>query len=166
PVDIERFAPDAANKPNLPGGGHFTAHEWARFGEWVLRGGAHVGEDGTLVRDLGEHALDPCFEPSATNPNYGLTWWLLNGEPGSTPDVADGFLERLRPAAGQTAQLFDVDGDPVEIVMAAGAGKQRLYLVPALDLVVVRFAEQRREGQGFDDTVFLRLVLGLGEQAE
>ncbi|MEZ5980506.1 MAG: serine hydrolase, partial [Planctomycetota bacterium] len=73
PVDIERFAPDAANKPNLPGGGHFTAHEWARFGEWVLRGGAHVGEDGALVRDLGEHALDPCFEPSATNPNYGLT---------------------------------------------------------------------------------------------
>jgi uncharacterized protein (DUF934 family) len=47
--------------------------------------------------------------------------------------------------------------------MAAGAGKQRLYLVPSLDLVVVRFAEMRVSGRSYDDAEFLRTLLGLAK---
>jgi hypothetical protein len=49
--------------------------------------------------------------------------------------------------------------------MAAGAGDQRLYLIPDRDLVVVRQADgilARLAGGGTDwsDAAFLRLVLG------
>ena len=45
--------------------------------------------------------------------------------------------------------------------MAAGAGKQRLYLLPEHGLVIVRFAEMGQAGANFNDTEFLKLVLGI-----
>jgi hypothetical protein len=45
--------------------------------------------------------------------------------------------------------------------MAAGAGKQRLYLLPEQGLVVVRLAEMGTEGASFNDTRFLKLLLGI-----
>ena len=161
-VTLERFAPDVDGKPNLPGGGHLTAREWARFGEWVRLGGARVGADGELVRSLPEGALATWFEPSATNAHYGLTWWLLNGEPGAEPDVDTAFL-RSADGSARTERVDDLDGRPLAVVMAAGAGQQRLYLIPAHGLVVVRFAEMTRRGRRYGDAAFLRLLLGLPE---
>ena len=158
-VPLERFAPDAAGKPNLPGGGHLTAREWARFGEWVRLGGAHRDAEGELVRDLPDGALAACFEPSAANPQYGLTWWLLNGAPGSVADVGEGTSSRF--AAGETEQLRDADGRAITVHMAAGAGKQRLYILPTERLVAVRFAESSAGAMHFDDGDFLRQLLGL-----
>lgn len=54
-------------------------------------------------------ALDECFAGSPANPRYGLGWWLA-------------------PA-----------GVPNDLVYASGAGGQGLYLVPSLDLAIVRF---------------------------
>jgi hypothetical protein len=45
--------------------------------------------------------------------------------------------------------------------MAAGAGKQRLYILPEHGLVIVRFAEMGQSGTGFNDTQFLKLGLGM-----
>jgi hypothetical protein len=47
----------------------------------------------------------------------------------------------------------------VKAVMAAGAGKQRLYLLPEQGMVVVRLAEMTQAGQDFSDPEFLRLLL-------
>jgi CubicO group peptidase (beta-lactamase class C family) len=163
-VGLERFAPDAAGRPNLPGGGHLTAREWAHFGEFVLRGGSRIEPDGTVVHTFEAGVFDPLFVPSVANRSYGLTWWLLNGEPGTSPDVADdaGFDTLVpRPSAGNTGRILDAEGREIAVAMAAGAGKQRLYLVPELELVVVRFAEMRPAGRKFDDTVFVRALLGL-----
>jgi hypothetical protein len=41
---------------------------------------------------------------------------------------------------------------PKDLFMAAGAGKQRLYVIPSLDLVIVRQGRQAR----FDDRDFLK----------
>jgi CubicO group peptidase (beta-lactamase class C family) len=178
PVDLARFAPDQGDKPNLPGGGHLTAREWARFGEFVRCGGRAIerGEDGVLratdVQAIPAERIAECFAPSAANPRYGLTWWLLNGAPGDAARPGSrGAVGRIgRGAMAEAAQLGTVhtkDGAPLQIVMAAGAGKQRLYIVPELGLVVVRFAELGPKGARFNDLAFLRALLGpLGAGAD
>lgn len=44
---------------------------------------------------------------------------------------------------------------PKDLYLAAGAGKQRLYIIPSLDLVIVRQGRQSR----FDDGEFLKRLL-------
>lgn len=163
-IGVERFAPDSANQPNLPGGAHLTAREWARFGEFVRRGGSSTRPDAPgIPREL----IDACFEPSKANANYGLTWWLLNGRDGASVELADGggIGGRIgRQAARQAAQIQAItrpDGSELRVAMAAGAGKQRLYILPEEGLVIVRFAEMGRAGRDFDDTVFIRTLLGM-----
>lgn len=230
-VGIDRFAPDAANRPALPSGGHLSAHEWVRFGEMVRRGGVvgglatkeHAATDpavtlpaatGPAVKEpsakdqapsgpaatpetrvLAPSSLAQCFKPSATNPAYGLTWWIVTGQAGAVARVADtggiagraaenregdrdgdgvtrgGGIERPKqpPAAARLEPVRDANGKPVEIVMAAGAGGQRLYVIPQADLVVVRFAALGKPGQSYDDATFLRAMLNLpaaGDSAE
>jgi CubicO group peptidase (beta-lactamase class C family) len=169
-ASIERFAPDRAGNPNLPGGGHLTAREWAKFGEFVRLGGAVCGEDGPMMMHFKPGALEPCFQPSDANPNYGLTWWLLNGKPGAAAEVADvgarsprtrrGGGQASRQAA-QTEAILDQAGEPIPVAMAAGAGKQRLYILPKQGLVIVRFAQMNAKGAAFSDTEFIQTVLGL-----
>ena len=193
-----RFALDKVGNPNLPGGAHLTAREWAAFGEFVRRGCAVRAKEqdgGQVEGDIGKaqgkyepatkddvggerwspvidrDALEQCFVGTKANPQYGLTWWLLTGADGSVAQTADdggsrrGILRRRTAnqarAAGQTEAVRDPNGTPVKVVMAAGAGKQRLYLLPDQGMVVVRLAEMAGGGQDFADPEFLRLMLGL-----
>jgi hypothetical protein len=48
---------------------------------------------------------------------------------------------------------------PTDLVMAAGMGKQRLYVIPSRELVVVRLGPIQR-GRAFDDLTFLGALLG------
>ena len=69
---------------------------------------------------------------------------------------------RANAAYGLTLWL-NQDG-PHDLAMAAGAGKQRLYVIPSRDLVIVRQGESR--GDGWSDNEFLSLVLsGTGSAA-
>jgi CubicO group peptidase (beta-lactamase class C family) len=121
-----------AGQPNMPSGAQFDARNWARFGAFV-QGGCRV--DGRAIVDAA--ALADCFHPTPSNPGYGLTWWLLR--PGLIPASPRSLIDS---SAATLAGLPTVS-------MAAGAGNQRLYLIPDRDLVVVRQA----------DGIFLRLVL-------
>ncbi|MDX2237361.1 MAG: serine hydrolase domain-containing protein [Hyphomonadaceae bacterium] len=139
-----RRGPD--QMPLLPQGAQFTARAWARFGRWVLRGG-----DGRVDAA----ALAANFAPSGANPGYGMSWWLLR--PGL---ITPGPRQIMTIAPEGYAALGDVR-------MAAGAGDQRLYLMPERDLVVARQAPVtlrdlggRRAGLPWDDAAFLRLLLG------
>ena len=123
---------DRMRQPQIAGGASASAHEWAKFGEFVRLGGARMQADGTRRQVLRAELLDECFKPSPCNPRYGLTWWLGPVEkPGSLPAVR----------------------------MAAGLGKQRLYVVPSAGLVVVRFAPLNSELVQFDDQTLLNLLL-------
>jgi CubicO group peptidase (beta-lactamase class C family) len=131
--------------PHMPSGAGLTARDWARFGRCVLQGG-----EGMVDRD----ALAQCFAGSGANPGYGLSWWLLR----------DGLVPPGRNAGIEidTAMSARFGG----ISMAAGAGNQRLYLIPALDLVIARQATgilqalmRRERGPRWSDAEFLRLVL-------
>ena len=134
-------------QPNMPSGARFDARNWARFGAFV-QGGCRV--DGRAIVD--PVALADCFRPTPANPGYGLTWWLLR--PGLIPPS---------PRSPIDASASALAGLPT-VSMAAGAGDQRLYLIPEHDLVVVRqatgiLARRRRGDAGWSDADFLRLVL-------
>jgi CubicO group peptidase (beta-lactamase class C family) len=131
--------------PFMAQGAHFTARDWATFGEWVRNGG------GDLVDRA---ALAQCFAPSHANPGYGMSWWLL------------------RPGRIAPGRMAGVDVDPAlserhgTIAMAAGAGDQRLYIVPDLELIVARQADHilagmfARGARRWSDAEFLRALLG------
>lgn len=136
-----------AGQPNMPSGVQFDARNWARFGAFV-QGGCRV--EGRAIVDA--VALADCFRPTPANPGYGLTWWLLR--PGLVPPSPRSPIDS---SAAALAGLPTVN-------MAAGAGDQRLYLIPDRDLVIVRQADgilARLAGGGTDwsDAAFLRLVL-------
>lgn len=132
------------NDMRLAQGAHFTARAWATFGQWVLDGADGVDRD--VYRAL--------FEGTSANPGYGLSWWLIR--PGLTgPD----------PRAGVNAANFGQDLFDEDIVMAAGAGNQRCYLLRKRGLVVVRQADGimegllRRQRVEWSDAEFLRRVI-------
>lgn len=75
--------------------------------------------------------MEECFQGTQVHPTYGLTFWLNAS-----------------------------DERPRDLVMAAGAGKQKLYIVPSQKLLIVQFAEAPRR---FQEREMLRLVLdGVG----
>jgi hypothetical protein len=81
------------------------------------------GSDG-----VNEPTLAACFAGTAANPGCGLSWWILR--PDLVPPSPHASLE--------TTQLHGLLDE--EIVMAAGAGHQRLYPLRRRGWVVVRQA--------------------------
>lgn len=163
------FAEDKVGNPNLPGGCLLTAREWAKFGEMVRLQGKWPQADGTLKSVVSWDTLSECFKPSATNKDYGLTWWLPTSANPEASLIADGpFAEMIRARAQKkpAQPMLGPDGEPLKVYMAAGLGKQRLYVIPAHDLVIVRFAEATREGRRYDDRAFLEPILGLEPEPE
>ncbi|MBL8548916.1 MAG: beta-lactamase family protein [Hyphomonadaceae bacterium] len=144
-VRFESWRRGSDGNPLMPQGCVMRARQWAEFGQFVLAE-ARQGARGLLDRD----ALRECFRASEANPGYGLSWWLLR--PGLIPP-AGGMRVEIDGAA--IARLGDVR-------MAAGAGDQRLYLMPERELVVARQAHLlgMRFGPRWSDAEFLRLLLG------
>ena len=133
--------------PMMPQGAHISARSWAKFGKFVEDGGR-----GLVDRD----ALAQCFVQSPTNPGYGMSWWLLR--PGLIP-----------PVRGAGVLDTDVSGlDRLgETNMAAGAGDQRLYLIPSREIVIARQADRIIAGMfargqaRWSDRDFLRALFGV-----
>jgi CubicO group peptidase (beta-lactamase class C family) len=135
----------AQGEPQLPSGAYLTAREWAKWGEFIRQGGAWNGQQ-LLPKEL----LDQCFVGTAANPAYGLTWWL-NKE---VPPPLRASIRQLRDNFGGMEQVPGLEG----MVVAAGAFKQRLYVIPSRRMVVVRFGNS--VGPQFDDARFLGLLTG------
>lgn len=138
--------------PHLPFGASFTAREWAVFGQFILQGGTWDGEP-----LLDPDAFVRLFEGSSANPAYGLTWWL-----------AEPVSERQRDAIPQLRRASDLSSYAAslpDMMMAAGAGRQRLYVIPAADMVVVRQANRvnaamRGQAPDWSDAAFVSIALG------
>lgn len=113
--------------PSWGGGASLSARDWAKFGEFVRQGGKWNG-----AQLVDAAALAQNFEGSSAHGGYGITWWL---KPRKGTTV---------PLSGTTENATDfykggADGLPVSRVwMAAGAGKQRMYVLPDREMVAVR----------------------------
>lgn len=99
------------------------ARNMARFGLLNLNKGVWNG-----TRILNDTAyFSAMISPSQShNPAYGYLWWLNGSSFYKQPGFDITFPGQIIPTA------------PADLYMAAGANDQRIYVVPSLDLVVVR----------------------------
>jgi CubicO group peptidase (beta-lactamase class C family) len=138
-------------QPQVGGGGAMTARDWARFGEFMRLGGQWNGQQ--IVRKA---LLAECVSGTKQNPAYGLTWWLR--EP-----VPDRILGQVPILQRDMGDIVTSDWLPEDLFMAAGAGKQRLYVIPSMKLVVVRQGDLTAS-RSFSDAAFLDLLLRSTEE--
>ncbi len=135
------------------GGGAMSARDWARFGEFVRQGGRRSGQPWVDAPALAEN-----FNGSATHPGYGLTWWLKPPKGMAVP--LEGTTENATDFYRGGADALPV----TQVWMAAGAGKQRMVILPERQMVAVRQTDRLLLGErsGFSEIEFLRLLLEPG----
>jgi CubicO group peptidase (beta-lactamase class C family) len=144
----QRYLADRAGNPMLATGFMLTARQWSRVGQLILRGGSPV---------LSSHLLGECFRGTSANEAFGMGFWNnhLAADPGAREfDVENMLIPKWSRQDWRKPCLCRAA--PSDLVAAIGSGYQRLFVIPSMDLVVVR--------QGVDATFrdgeFLRLLLG------
>ncbi len=143
---------EADGLPRMPSSSEWTARDWAVFGEFVRLGGNWNGRQ--LVDP---DALAANFVGSAANAAYGLGWWLAR-------PIPEGVIEQQARTAFLNS-LPDEERIPDDLVIAIGGGNQRMYIIPSLELVIVRQQRILREGpvrSEFSDQGFWGYLLGEG----
>jgi len=128
-IQYEKWIFDKAGNPHLPNGACLTPENWIKWGQFVLQKGEWKGKQ-LIRRDL----VEALFIPSGANPGYGLFIWL-NTKDGFGPD------DRLKAPAGSVAGFMYNDNYP-DMIGILGAGPNRMYLIPSLNMVIVRQTAQ------------------------
>ena len=141
----QRYLDDRAGNPLLAAGFVLTARQWAQMGELVLREGKPVVRPQTLAQ---------CWRGSPANRAFSLGWWNNRAAPGGREFDFEAMLSpKWSSQDWQDACLCRAA--PSDLVACIGSSHQRLYVIPSLDLVVVRHGR----GGRFSDAQFLRLLL-------
>lgn len=128
-----------------------SARDMARFGLMMLGNGTWDGVN--IIQD--KVYLAQMTTPSQTfNEAYGNLTWLNGGSVYVLPGDDTVFVGELIPEA------------PADLYAALGAGDKKIYVVPSLDLVVVRHGPAAPDGggfgpSGFDNTLWQNLCLAM-----
>lgn len=138
----------AYGNPHLPSGAFLTAREWVKFGIFVKNGGKWNGK-----QIIPKKLLEQCFVGSKINPAYGLTFWL-NARGGERGGDDESGTRRIPETTRISRDGIYANG-PRDLFMAAGAAQQRLYIIPSLEMVIVRQGRLSR----FNDAEFLARIL-------
>lgn len=125
----QRYLADESGNPLLAAGFVMPAADWARMGKAILRDGSPA-----VKRSMKE-----AFQGSSANPMFGLGFWTnrLAGTPGSREVDPEDLLD-LKWHQQHWANTCLSHAAPSDLVASIGSGGQRLYVVPSLDLIVVR----------------------------
>ncbi|MFZ4763144.1 MAG: serine hydrolase domain-containing protein [Alphaproteobacteria bacterium] len=148
---------DKQGMPHMPSGAFLTARDWAVFGEFIRQQGKWQGRQLVDVNAFWE-----MFKSTPANPCYGLTWWL--------DKTISPLLRSTIPPLTNSTDLCDRpyaknSAIPEGVVLAAGLGGQRLYIIPAKRMVIARQADccvsaiLHADKTGFSDRQFLELAL-------
>lgn len=106
-----------------------NARDWLRVGRLILDGG-RVGDDQVVSAQW----INEMLTPSAKNPNFGLQIWL-----GSPP-------QKERRYNDYTIKAFHSEPFAAsDIVYIDGFGGQRVYVVPSMQLIIVRLGKSRTD---------------------
>lgn len=138
-----RKRPAALANVGNPTGLVTSPRDTARFGRMILdqgmtRSGKHI---------ISQSSLQKIFQPSQTNPAYGQLWWLNQGE-------------YIINAQGKREDRRLIASAPDDLIAAFGFLNRRLYLVPSLDLVVVRTGAAAPDAN-FDATLWNKLLVAI-----
>ena len=141
----QRYLDDRAGNPLLAAGFTLTARQWAKMGQLVLDEGKPVVRPETLAQS---------WRGSPANRAFSLGWWNNRAAPdGPEFDFEDMLTPKWSRQDWHGACLCRAA--PRDLVACIGSGYQRLYVIPSLDLVIVR----QGNGGRFSDAHFLRLLL-------
>jgi len=142
----QRYMTDSAGNPLLAAGWILSARQWAKIGEVVLNGGAPIVSAGSMAQS---------WRGSGANRAFSLGWWNNRNAPGGREFDIEAMLvpKWNKQSWGGTVLCRTA---PSDIVACIGSGYQRLYVVPSMNLVVVR----NGSGRKFSDAQFLRLLVG------
>jgi CubicO group peptidase (beta-lactamase class C family) len=144
----------ADGRPNLSGSAYVTARDWAKFGEFVR---LTMASRWTGPSILPRAFFDQVFTGNPAHPAYGFYWWLKKPVPTALAATID--ANNKRQYSQQIKPIVDQPMIPDDFVMAKGAYGQQLYVIPSLELTVVRNGPAERNT--FADVEFLtRLLTG------
>ena len=141
PLEIERWdwQEDRAGYTKGQGNLFLTAPGFARIGQMVLNDGVHEGRQVVSSEWISE-SLEPRFDISDSDPfasGYGYYWYR---------------------------QTYPVNGRSIDVSFASGSGGNKIYVIPALDLVVSVMSRAYGQGRGQRRSEdILRAVLGAHE---
>jgi CubicO group peptidase (beta-lactamase class C family) len=142
----QRYLDDRAGNPLLAAGFVLTARQWAKMGQLVLDRGKPV---------VKPESLEQSWRGSPSNCAFSLGWWNNRSAPGGREfDFEEMLVPKWSRQDWHDACLCR--DAPRDLVACIGSGYQRLYVIPSLDLIVVR----QGGGGRFSDAKFLRLLLG------
>lgn len=153
PLDIGTvpYRADAKGMPLVASGFYLTARQWSKFGLLVLGRGTYSQR--VLVP---EPAFAQCFQGTRVNPMFGFGFWLNNyarNRGVSEPDIEDLLEKKWYDQEWHNRCICR--NAPTDLVAVVGSGYQRLFVIPSLDLVIVRQGENAK----FSDADFLRTLL-------
>jgi CubicO group peptidase (beta-lactamase class C family) len=142
----QRYLIDSAGNPLLAAGWVLSARQWAKLGEVALNGGAPILTAGSMSQS---------WRGSGANRAFSLGWWNNRQAPGGREFDIESMLvpKWQRQSWSETVLCRDA---PSDVVACIGSGYQRLYVIPSMNLVVVRHGSGRK----FSDARFLRLLVG------
>ncbi len=123
-----------------------TARDMARFGLMILANGTWASKD--ILED--KAYLQAMISPSQElNPAYGYLFWLNDSQSYIQPGIPISFSGNIIPDA------------PADLYAGMGKNDQRMYIVPSLDLVVIRMGNPADESlfalSGFDNDLWSKL---------
>jgi len=143
-LEYDTWLHDDAGNPHIPNGCHLRPREWIKFGKLLRDYGNWNGSqlvDSALIADL--------LLPGNINPGHGKFLWL------NTQD-GYGIVPFQSAPAGSSGGAIYHDGY-TGLFSALGAGKNRMYILPSLNAVVVR--QTTLSSDNFDDHTFLSALL-------
>lgn len=143
-LNYDDWVHDPSGNPHMPNGCYITPRNWVKFGQLMLQGGVWEGTQlikSDLVEDL--------FVADGPNLGHGKFCWLnsVNG---------NGAVPSQSAPPGSKGGFMYHKGYP-EIIGGLGAGKNRMYIVPSLNAVIIR--QTLLEQDEFSDNEFLDLIL-------
>jgi len=140
-IEMTPWSQTTDNEANVAVGAFLNAVDFAKFGAMLCNGGTWEGKQ--LIK---KELLEEVLKGTEANPKYGMGFWLVSQEQDIevSPDT-----RMIMPSFGRTT----IDG----MHIAAGNGRQRLYVLPNEKIVIVRLGDPRVDL--FRDETFFRNLL-------
>lgn len=149
----QRYLTDRSGNPLLAAGFTMSATQWAKLGRALVSGGSPVLHGGSVNEAL---------RGSGANPMFGLGFW--NNRMASTPGVREVDPESMLERKWHQQRWHNAcicRSAPSDLVAAVGSGGQRLYVIPSMNLIVVRQGQLTK----FSDGAFLKTLLSKGSSS-